>query len=618
MVDLLEHLPVKIYSDESNELAEEVARVIAQQIQENNAAGKHTVLVLETGAAVLDVYRELILLYEANKVDFSNTIVFDHHEYYGMPADHPFTIRKFMEDVLLSKINVKKENIHFLDGSVKESKLQEHEMQFDAKLQSLGGIDILLLAVGDAGHVGFNPPNTAKDSCTHLVSLDNWLIVDAIPDFSEIKYIPKRGLAMGLREMVKAGKVLVIATGDNKTEIVKRIVEGPVSEQLCLTLFRERKNTFVYIDEAAAVKLTRKLTPWFVQDVDWKKQANRVKAVCHLSEFLGKPIAKLETKEFLQYSLQNLIKDYPIGILTKEVMDVIESKIVSNEGLPKDKTVVIFSPHPDDDIISMGGTLLKLVANGNKVYCIYMTPGTNAVFDHEVEKFVFNRLNYAKHYNDPELVKKEQAYYDKIMKALKEKAASPFGMKDTDEVKFIKMLIRQAEGASTCRFANVAGYEFLDPPLYKSGRAKKNPLSQEDVDIIWGVLCKYRPEVVYAAGDLTDPNGTHRLCLRAILKAFEKYSAAEKPQLWLYRGAWQEFHPAEADLFVTMNEYELQQKRDGIFRHQSQKDRPPQPGHSGKEFWQSSEERNLGTASLLASYGCPRLYAVEGLKLYAK
>lgn len=618
MVNLLEHFPVKIYSDESNELAEEVAQTIAEVIQTNNANNKHTVIILETGAAVLDVYRELISLYEAKKIDFSNTIVFNNHEYYGMPADHPFTIKKYLQDVLLSKINVKEENTHLLDGSVAEDKLEEYLKKFDEQIVSLGGIDVVLIGVGGAGHIGFNSPSTPKDSKTRIMDLDKWLLIDAIPDFSEVKYIPKKGLAMGLNLMLAAKKVLVIATGDNRADIIKQVIEGPISENLSLTYFQKTNNTFFYIDEAASVKLARKLTPWFVQDVDWSQQINRVRAVCHLSEFLQKPIPSLSTKEFLQYSLQNLVKNYPVQTLTREAINILESKIVSNEGLPKDKTVVVFSPHPDDDIISMGGTLLKLVRNGNKVYCIYMTPGTNAVFDHEVEKFVFNRLNYAKHYNDTELVKKEQVYYDKVIKALKEKASSPFGMKDIDEVKFIKRLIRQAEGASTCSFANVSGYEFLDPPLYKSGRSKKNPLSQEDIDIVWGVLSKYKPDVVYAAGDLTDPNGTHRLCLRAILKAFEKYSGPEKPQLWLYRGAWQEFHPADADLFVTMNEYELQEKRDGIFRHQSQKDRPPQPGHSGKEFWQSSEERNLGTAQLLASYGLKNLYAVEGLKLYNK
>lgn len=618
MVNALEHFPVKIYSDESNELAEEVARTIVEVIQTNNKNNKHTVLILETGTAVLDVYRELISLYEARKIDFSNTIVFNHNEYYGMPGNHPFTIKKYLQDVLLSKINVKEENIHLLDGSITEDKLEEYLKKFDELIVSLGGIDVLLIGIGSGGHIGFNLPSTPKNSKTRIMDLDQWLLIDAIPDFSEVKYIPKRGFAMGLDLMLAAKKVLVIATGDNRADIVKQVVEGPISEDLSLTYFQKNKNTFVYMDEAASVKLARKLTPWFVQEVDWNQQANRVRAVCHLSEFLKKPIPSLSTKEFLQYSLQNLIKDYPIETLTREVMNALESKLVSSEGLPKDKTIVVFSPHPDDDIISMGGTLLKLVKNGNKVYCIYMTPGTNAVFDHEVEKFVFNRLNFAKHYNDPEWIKKEQAYYDRIIKVLKEKASSPFGVKDTDEVKFIKRLIRQAEGASTCSFTNVSGYEFLDPPLYKSGRSKKNPLTQKDIDIIWNVLSTYKPDIVYAAGDLTDPNGTHRLCLRAILKAFEKYSGPEKPHLWLYRGAWQEFHPADADLFVTMNEYELQEKRDGIFRHQSQKDRPPQPGHSGKEFWQSSEERNLRTAQLLGSYGLKNLYAVEGLKLYNK
>ena len=618
MNNSLEIIPVKIYSDETSELAEEVARVIVEDIERNNAAGKLTVIALDTGNAVLDVYRELIVQHQAGKVDFSNTIVFNLCEYYEIPKDHPFSIRKFIEDGLLNKINIKAENVNLLDSTISEKIMDEYTKRYDDTIKALGGIDIILVGVGGMGHIGFNRPNTSLDAKTRLVNLDKWVLTDSISDFSEAKYIPKRGLTMGITSILESKRVLLIATGDHKAEIVLKTVEGSVTDDLTVTYFKKHPNVTVYLDEAAATELTRTLTPWFLEPVDWSQIENRARAVCHLSEALQKPIPLLETRNFLQYSLQPLIKQYPIEVLTKEVMDFIGKKISGLDQLPKGKKIIVFSPHPDDDVISMGGTLLKLVANENRIHCVYMTPGTNAVFDHEVEKYLFNRINFARSINDIEMLKKDQEYCDKIMRSLKEKSESKFGMKDTDEVKFIKKLIRQGEAVSACSFAKVDSYEFLDPPLYKSGKSKKNPLSKEDIDIVWDVLIRHKPDLVYAAGDLTDPNGTHRLCLRAIIKAFEKYPEGNKPELWLYRGAWQEYHPIEADMFITMTEEELLEKRDGIFRHQSQKDRPPQPGHSGKEFWQSSEERNLNTAKRLIHYGFKGLYALEGLKLYRK
>ncbi len=617
--EILEHIPLKIFSDEGNELAEEVARTIAAEIMKNNADNKHTVLGLDTGVTALDVYRELITLYEQKKVDFSNTIVFSLQEYHEIPPDHVYSNRRFIEENLLERINIKKENIHILDGTVSREEAPAYCQKYEETIKSVGGIDILILGIGGAGHLGFNEPGSAYDSRTRLVKLDHWSLVSAIPDFCDMKFIPKFALTMGVGTMREAKRILLLVTGDHKAGIIQKTVEGPLTDKVVASYLQKHPNTMVYLDQAAASKLTKVVTPWFVESVDWSQQINRARAVCHLSEFLHKPIPELETRDFLQYSLQELIKKYPIDALINEIMNLIKSKIIKADQMPKGKKVVIFSPHPDDDIISMGGTLLKLIGNGNEVHCIYMTPGTNAVFDHEVEKFMINRLNFDREFNDKDALRRDEQLFEKICAFFKQKDSSRFGMSDIPEVRIIKKLIRQGEGISTCKYAKVAGYEFLDPPLYKSGKAKKNPLTTADIDLIWDVLTRHKPDLVYAAGDLTDPNGTHRLCLRGIIAAFERYTAdMHKPELWLYRGAWQEFHPADADAFVVMTQDDLMAKRDGIFRHQSQKDRPPQPGHSMKEFWQSSEERNLGTARLITSYGFPGLYALEGLKLYKK
>jgi len=615
--EILEHIPLKIFSDETNDLAEEVARSIAETIQKNNAEKKPTVLGLDSGNTALDVYRELISLYEQKKVDFANAIVFSMQEYCEIPHDHVFSNRRFLEENLLERINIKKENIHLIDGTIAKEEIPNYCKKYEETIKSVGGIDILLLGIGGYGHLGFNEPGSAFDSRTRMVKLDQSSLISAIPDFCDMKYIPKFAITMGVGTMREAKKIMLVATGDHKASIIQKTVETAITDKIVASYLQKHPNVILYLDAAAASKLTRIVTPWFVENVDWTQQVNRARAVCHLSEFLHKPIPELETKDFLQYSLQGLIKQYPIDQIIKEIMNLINSKIITGEKLPRGKKILVFSPHPDDDIISMGGTLLKLVKNGNEVHSIYMTPGTTAVFDHEVEKFLINRMNFAKETGNKEALKKDQEIFERVDKFFKAKNASRFGMIDTDEVRLIKKVIRQGEGISTCHYAGVAGYEFLDPPLYKTGKAKKNPLSTADVDIVWDVLQRHKPEIVYAAGDLTDPNGTHRLCLRAIIKAFERYTK-DKPQLWLYRGAWQEFHPADADVFLVMSHEDLMEKRDGIFRHQSQKDRPPQPGHSAKEFWQSSEERNLGTAKLISSYGFPGLYALEGLKLYKK
>ena len=617
MTEILEHIPLKIFSDEGNELAEEVARILVAEIEKNNSSGKHTVLGLAGGNTVLDVYRELISLYQQKKVDFANVITFSTEEYMEIPHDHVFSCHKFIQENFLEHVNIKKENIHIPDGLVVKDEIVAYCKKYEDEIKAVGGIDVQLLAIGGAGHIGLNEPGSSIDSRTHMVKLDRSSLIGAIPDFCDLKFVPKYALTMGVGTLFEARKLIVLATGDHKAGVIYRTVESPVTDHIISSYIQLHPNATLYLDEAAASKLTRIVTPWLVGKVDWTQQINRARAVCHLSEFLQLPILDLETKNFLQYSLRDLIQQYPIEALTKEIMSLIASKFKKTEQLPKGKKILVFSPHPDDDIISMGATLLKL-AQKNEVYSIYMTPGSTAVFDHDVEKFLMCRVNYAREIGDKEALRKDEELYARVSKFLKEKDESRFGMIDTEEVRTIKKLIRQSEGASTCHYAKVAGYEFLNPPFYQTGKAKKNPLTKTDVDIVWNVLQKYKPEIVYAAGDLTDPNGTHRLCLRAILMAFEKYAPGTKPQLWLYRGAWQEFHPADADAFVIITPEELTAKREGIFRHQTQKDRPPQPGHSMKEFWQSSEERNLGTAKLLTSYGFPGLFALEGLKIYKK
>jgi glucosamine-6-phosphate deaminase len=614
---ILENVPVEIFSDEGDGLAERVARQIVEEVQKNNAAEKATVLGLPSGNTALDVYRELIRLHQTEKTDFSRVIAFGLSEYFEVPHDHVFSVRCFLHENLFHFINIRPENIHLLDGFIPEKDLPEHFARFDAAIVQAGGIDIQLLDIDDEGNVGFNNGLTQSIG---RVKLTEGMRIGLIPDFGDMEHTPKEALTIGVMVIKKARRIFMLATGDHKASVIRRFVERGPEQPVALSFLAKHPNLTLCLDEAAASLLTRNVTPWFFgsMHVDWSNEISRVRAVCHLSEFLHKTIPSLETRDFLQYSLQDLVMKYPIDTLRQEVMKTIGSKIVNNDKLPKDKKVIIFSPHPDDDIISMGATLLKLVQNKNEVHCVYMTPGSNAVFDHDVEKVLLGRVFYAQQTHDAPALAKEEALLLKVQDFMRQKKASRFGMMDIPEVRMIKQIIRQTEGSSTCLYAKVAGWDFLDPPFYHTGKAKKNPLTEADVDIIWNVIQKHKPHIIYAAGDLTDPNGTHRLCLRGIIKAMGRYKPDDpnKPELWLYRGAWQEYHPAEGDMYVSMSKEDMPAKREGIFRHQSQKDRPPQPGHSNKEFWQRAEERNLSTAKLFASYGITGIYALEGFKRY--
>lgn len=619
MTEILEHIPVKIFSDEGNDLPEAVAKIIAGEIEKNNKDGKHTVLGLTTGNTLLDVYRVLISLYQQKKVDFQNVITFNQEEYYDLPQDHVFSSCRFMHENFFDNINIKPENIHLLNGAIPENEVESYCKKYEADIKAVGGIDLHILGIGGDGHIGYNDPGSELDTRTRLIPLDNFIKAASVPDFGDVKYVPDKAITMGMGTILEAKKIILFATGDHKASIIRKAVEGKVCSKVLASYLQTHRNAVACLDQAAASMLTKIITPWFVEVVDWNQQINRVRAVCHLSEFLKKPITDLETRDFLQYSLKDLIQKYPLPTLTFDVMQTIGAKITNPSKLPFNKKVIVFSPHPDDDIISMGSTLMNLVKNKNEVYCIYMTPGSNAVFDHDVEKLLLARVAYDMQKGNKEELKKDTDLATKVNAFLKQKRESRYGMIDTDEVRKLKTIVRQVEGMSACSYVGVAGHEFLNPEFYQSGKAKKNPLTKGDIELVWGVLQKYKPDIVYAAGDLTDPNGTHRLCLRAIITAFDKYGDEKnKPQLWMYRGAWQEYHPADADIFLTMTEADLLMKREGIFRHQSQKDRPPQPGHSKKEFWQASEERNKGTAEALRNLGFPGMYALEGLKLYKK
>lgn len=613
MSDILEKIPITIFPDEGNHIALEIAKIIAKTIKKNNASKKNTVIGLATGNTPLNIYRELIRLHREENLDFSNVITFNLDEYYGLEPSHVNSYHKFMWENFFNYINIKKENIHIPDGTVKTSQVKNYCLSYEQDIKNAGGIDIQLLGIGRDGHIGFNEPFSPIDSRTRLVKLDEVTRTDALPDFGERKYVPKEAITVGVATILEAKQIIMIATGDHKAQIVREAVEGNINEKIAASYLQNHHNAKFFLDRAAASELTRIKTPWVIRDIEWTAENMRAKALCYLSEHLQKPILELEAPDFLKNSLGSLIREYPLPKLKQDIFSKIKNKIKDLPDIPKKRRILVFSPHPDDDIISMGGTLQKLVKNNNEIHIVYMTAGYTAVFDHDVVNFITARKKFADSFNikDP-----SKQLYQKVLDFLSEKEKSDHGMVDITEVLEIKKVIRQVEAISACDFIGVKSYEFLTLPFYQTGRARKMPVSERDIEIVKSILEKNSPDIVFAAGDLTDPNGTHRLCLSTLRAALDR--AKNKPELWLYSGAWNEFHPSEASVIIPLTSEEIDLKREGIFRHESQKDKAPQPGHIKCEFWQMAEKRNSITANLLATYGIKGYTSMETFVLEIK
>jgi len=602
----LEKIPIEIFSDEGNNASIKVAHIIAEKIKNNNSLNKNTVLGLATGKTPLDVYRELIQSHEKG-LDFSRVITFNLDEYYGLKPEHVNSYHRFMLENFFDFVNIKKQNIHIPNGMVEKSKIPGYCRKYEKAIKKAGGIDIQLLGIGKDGHIGFNEPGSSLDSRTRLVNLDKMTRKDVMSDFGELRYVPEQAITMGVATILEAEQIILIATGNHKAKIVVQAVEGSVTKDIAASYLQTHQNTSIFLDRAAASELTRLKKPWIVYNMDWSGENIRAKALCFLSEQTGKPFHKLEKSDFVKYSLSSLYDNF--RNMADEVIKDIKNKIKDSNKLPKGKRILIFSPHPDDDIISMGGTLRKLVENKNMVYVAYMTSGYNAVFDYAVINFITSTRRFSSSFGVSD---KNEKLYKKLFDFLAEKRLSKYGMIDIPEVLKIKQIIREVEAISTTEFVGVAGYDFLNLPFYQTGMARKLSIGEKDINIVKKKLEKYKPDIIFAAGDLTDPNGTHRLCLDAVYSALKK--TKKRPELWLYKGAWQEFHPTEADVLVPLSPDELVKKRLGIFRHESQKDMVPQPGHEETEFWQRAEKRNKSTAGLLESYGIEGYYAMEAFK----
>jgi glucosamine-6-phosphate deaminase len=584
-----------------------VAERIATLIRAGEADGRRTVLGLATGSTPLDVYRELIRMHRRDGLSFRHVVTFNLDEYFPMDPRSLHSYHRYMWENFFAQIDIDRANVRLPRGDVPEPEIEEECRRYEAAIRQAGGIDLQLLGLGRTGHIGFNEPGSGRDSKTRVVYLDTITRRDAAADFFGEDNVPTRAITMGVATILEAREVVLLVTGEHKARIVRRAVEGPISPDVAATYVQEHPRATMFLDPAAAAELTRIRTPWLLDEIEWSPR-REVQAVVWLSGEAGKSILRLSDQDYRDHHLSMLIARHgSAGPINGEVFNTLMAKIRGRSKLPSGRRVLVFSPHPDDDVISMGGILHKLHANGNEITVAYQTSGNIAVFDHEVRRYLdlMERVERGFELDVAPLMELRS----RIESFLDRKAP---GEVDIPEVQAIKRAIRESESVAALASLGIPRdrAQFMNLPFYRTGQVRKDPIGPEDVEIVHRLLEVVRPDKGFAAGDLSDPHGTHRMCLEAIERALERYGRPA-PELWLYRGAWEEWTVSEASMLVPLSEEELRRKVLAIFKHESQKDKPPFPGPDEREFWQRVEDRNRGTATMLEKLGLPAYFAME-------
>ncbi len=599
-----------IVVESHEELGRLIARRIAALIRERSAAGERTVLGLATGSTPIGVYRELVRLHREEGLSFRDVVTFNLDEYYPMAPESPHSYHRFMWEHLFSLVDIPREQVHLLRGDVPRPTVGEECLRYERAIRAAGGIDLQLLGIGRTGHIGFNEPGSGLESRTRLITLDLVTRQDAAADFFGEENVPREALTMGVGTILEAKEILLLATGEHKAAIVSRAVEGEVDHEVAATFLQRHPDATFYLDQAAAAALTRVATPWLLGPVEWTAPLT-VRAVVWLSHQAGKAILKLTQRDYAEHRLSALVAQHGSpGALNGLVFNALGAKIRGRSKLPTGARILCFSPHPDDDVISMGGILRKLVENGNRITVAYMTSGNIAVFDHDVLRHLdfLRRLAGERGLGEAEVAALVRTVEDAL-------AGKQPGEVDIPEVRDVKRMIRESEAVAGLRTLGLddGAARFLDLPFYRTGEVRKEPIGPADIAIVRALLDETDPDLVFAAGDLSDPHGTHRMCKEAIDCALADRAAAggRRPELWLYRGAWQEWSVIEATWLVPLSQEELRRKIQAIFKHQSQKDTAPFPGPDEREFWQRVEARNKGTAAELDRLGLAEYFAME-------
>ena len=619
-----ERVPTHIF-DDSEKASKAVAHEIGALIRQHNQEKKPTVLGLATGSSPKKVYQELIRLHKEEGLSFKNVYTFNLDEYYPMEPDSVQSYTRFMKEQLFNHVDIPVTNYHLPDGTLAYDKIPEFCRDYEEKIDKLGGFDFYLLGIGRNGHIGFNEPGSVITSKTRLMTLDILTKIDAAIDFGGLEKVPKKAITLGIDKIMHSKRIVLLAWGEHKAESIAQAVEGPVTSDIPASYLQQHPNTTFVLDETAASLLTRIKTPWVVDSVTWDRNMIK-KAVTHLSLTLNKPVLKLTTKDYNEHGMSELLSLYGQSHeINIEVFNYLQHTITGWPGgkpnaddthrperaFPARKKVIIFSPHPDDDIISMGGTFQRLHDQGHDVHIVYQTSGNIAVADDEALRFAEFVIDFNDKFDSSNA--KTNKIYKESVKFLKGTRDSEV---DIDSVREIKGLIRQGEAKNTCRFVGIKkeNAHFLNMPFYETGTIRKKPLTEPDIQLIMDIIEEVQPHQIYAAGDLADPHGTHKVCLDAIFEAITRLKHREYMKncwVWLYKGAWAEWDIDQIEMAVPMSPDQVFKKRMGIFKHQSQKDGVVFQGEDSREFWQRAEERNRGTAELYNKLGLAEYEAME-------
>ena len=625
MVDSFEKIPCEIFSN-PKEGSRYAAKEIAALIKAKQSSGEKCVLGLATGSTPINMYAELVRMHKEEGLSFKNVVTFNLDEYYPLEKDAYQSYWSFMHRHLFNHIDIDAANIHIPNGEWKKENIKEKCQEYEQMIEDAGGIDLQVLGIGNNGHIGFNEPGSSIFSKTRLINLDNSTRVANSREFQNIAKVPRLAITMGISTIMKSKRVILMAWGF-KAGIIAKTVEGDVTEQVPASILQQHNNCTFVLDENTSAELTRFKSPWLTGLIEWTPKMIK-RAVVNMALKLGKPVLSLTAVDYNENGLGDLLVEkgdaYEINLQVFYLLrDSItgwpggkpnfELKTHPERSEPYPKRCIIFSPHPDDDIISMGGTFMRLHDQGHEVHVAYQTSGNIAVTDEFVTRF----LDFAVGFEDMFGMDNEKS--TKILAdAQTYISGKTKNQVDTPEIRSIKGLIRRCEAKATCKYVGLpeGRWHFQNLPFYETGTIEKKPMGEEDVQLTIKLLREIKPHQVYCAGDLADPHGTHKVCLDIVFESLRRIKAEGDEWIkhcwvWLYKGAWQEWDIADIEMAIPMSPDQVMKKRFGIFIHQSQKDSVPFQGTDAREFWQRAEDRNANTAGLYASLGLTKYAAME-------
>lgn len=627
-----EKVPTDIFPT-IEEGAVDIANQLEADIKKREQEGRKFVMGVGSGSSLTPIFQELIRRHEAGRLSFGNVVVFNAYEYFPLNAENVNRSINQLKERFLNHVDIEAENIFTPDGTLAQDDVQEHCRQYEQHIKEQGGLDVILLGIGRMGNIATNEPGSSLTSTSRLILIDETAREEMKMSFGSQETVPPCSITMGVSTILSARRIFLTAWGEEKADIIKKTVEGKVSDTVPASFLQTHNDAHVVIDLSAAAKLTRIQHPWLVASCKWTDKLVR-SALVWLCQVTGKPILKLTNKDYNENGLSELLAFYGSAYNANiKIFNDLQHTITGWPGgkpdaddtyrperaRPFPKRVIVFSPHPDDDVISMGGTLRRLVQQGHDVHVAYETSGNIAVGDEEVVRFMhfINGFNQLFGNEQDEVIKSK---YKEIKEFLKHKKEGDI---DTQDVRTIKGLIRRGEARTACTFNQIPldHVHFLDLPFYESGKIEKLPMGEADVDIVRKLISTVQPHQIYVAGDLADPHGTHRKCTDAVLAAIDLEKEAKAAWLkdcrvWMYRGAWAEWEIENIEMCVPISPEELRAKRNSILKHQSQMESAPFLGNDERLFWQRSEDRNRGTAKLYDDLGLACYEAMEAFVEY--